>query len=94
MKPRIPASVRHRWRPLVLVLAAVAASGPPLATAQTSGSAGGVNAPVVVVTATRESVPLVKTPASVGVVADREIAFVRPVHPSQILAQVPGWQWP
>jgi iron complex outermembrane receptor protein len=78
-----------RGRDLTLALAALA-SGPASVLAQSPGAESGVNAPRVVVTATRESVPLVKTPASVGTVADREIAFVRPVHPSQILGQVPG----
>lgn len=55
-----------------------------------SDTAPALSLPRVVVTATRESVPLAQTPASVGVVSQEDIAAVRPTHPSQVLGRVPG----
>lgn len=49
-----------------------------------------LNVPTVTVTATRERVPLVRTPASVGVVNEADIAGLRPTHPAQVLGRVPG----
>ncbi len=74
-----------------LIAALLAAAGwlPGQAPAQTA-SPPGLPAPAVVVTATRERVPLVLTPASVGVVSEQDIAGLRPTHPSQVLARVPG----
>jgi outer membrane receptor protein involved in Fe transport len=44
----------------------------------------------VTVTGTREKNPLLKTPAAVGIVSGKDIRFAGPMHPQQILGQVPG----
>lgn len=44
----------------------------------------------VTVTATREQVRLVETPASVGAVKGADIAADKPSHPAQVMNQVPG----
>jgi outer membrane receptor protein involved in Fe transport len=42
------------------------------------------------VTGTREKALLAETPASVGVIRERDIRFTAPAHPQQLLGQVPG----
>ena len=44
----------------------------------------------IVVTGTREGVPLLETPSSVTVIGDEKISAVKPGHPSEILNRVPG----
>ena len=46
--------------------------------------------PEVTVTGTRESAPLIATPAAVGVIPEDTVRAVRPAHPAQLLGQIPG----
>ena len=41
-------------------------------------------------TGTRERVLVMETPASVGVISGRDLRFTGPMHPQQLLGQVPG----
>ena len=82
------------------VVLALAFAGPILsaltASAQTSSPAAAPATPeppslgVVTVTANRENTLLLQTPASVGVIGTRAIQRTGPMHPQQILNQVPG----
>lgn len=47
-------------------------------------------AQAVTVTGTRERVLVMETPASVGVISGRDLRFTGPMHPQQLLGQVPG----
>src|SRR5688500_553072 len=58
-------------------------SGPSVATPAS-------NVSVVTITGTREKGPLAETPASIGVVSEKDIKLTGPMHPQQILGQVPG----
>ena len=46
--------------------------------------------PEVTVTGTREHEPLRETPAAVGIIPGETIRQDRPIHPNQIISQVPG----
>ena len=46
--------------------------------------------PAVTVTGTREKSLLSETPASVGVISEDDIRFTAPMHPQQLLGQIPG----
>ncbi|WP_280151189.1 TonB-dependent receptor [Piscinibacter sp. XHJ-5] len=64
-----------------------AQSGPSTdTTLVTQGSA----LPAVTITGTREKTLLSQTPASIGVIPERDIVFTGPMHPQQLLGQVPG----
>jgi outer membrane receptor protein involved in Fe transport len=59
--------------------------------AQTAPSSAGVTAlQPVTVTGTREKALLVETPVSVGAIAAEAIRDTAPLHPGQLLGQVPG----
>ena len=47
-------------------------------------------AQAVTVTGTRERALVTETPASVGVISGRDLRFTGPMHPQQLLGQVPG----
>jgi len=47
-------------------------------------------AQAVTVTGTRERVLVMETPSSVGVISGRDLRFTGPMHPQQLLGQVPG----
>ena len=47
-------------------------------------------AQAVTVTGTRERALVMETPASVGVISGRDLRFTGPMHPQQLLGQVPG----
>ena len=47
-------------------------------------------AQAVTVTGTRERALVVETPASVGVISGRDLRFTGPMHPQQLLGQIPG----
>ncbi len=49
-----------------------------------------VQAPAMTVTGTREKALVSETPASVGAIAPETIRQTRPLHPAQILSQIPG----
>jgi iron complex outermembrane receptor protein len=51
---------------------------------------GGLMLQQVVVSATREVRRLGETPATVGVVAGRELRDARPTHPAEVMSRVPG----
>jgi iron complex outermembrane receptor protein len=51
---------------------------------------GGVLLAPVVVSATREVRRLGETPATVGVVAGRELRDARPTHPAEVMGRIPG----
>jgi iron complex outermembrane recepter protein len=44
----------------------------------------------VTVTGTREKAPLAETPVSIGTIATESIRQTRPLHPAQLLGQIPG----
>lgn len=70
-----------------LVLAA--ASSLPLAGAQPAAPAI-TQLSAFTVTGTREKAPLAETPASIGAIESRIIRETAPLHPGQLLGQVPG----
>ena len=41
-------------------------------------------------TGTRERALVMETPASVGVISGRDLRFTGPMHPQQLLGQIPG----
>lgn len=57
--------------------------------AQTSSPAEDTLA-TVIITGTREKTALAETPASVGLIGENDIRFTAPMHPQQVLGQVPG----
>ena len=57
--------------------------------AQTSPTAE-ASVDAVTITGTREKGLLAETPASIGVVSEKDIRFAAPMHPQQVLGQVPG----
>jgi outer membrane receptor protein involved in Fe transport len=75
----------------VALLAAMAAS----ATAQTAGSSTPppgdlVASHVITITGTREKRLLSETPESVGIIGEKDIKLTGPMHPQQLLGQIPG----
>lgn len=46
--------------------------------------------PALTVTATREEEKISETPLSVGIITKEAIGITRPMHPSELLSQVPG----
>jgi iron complex outermembrane receptor protein len=75
----------------VAACAAVAVM-PPLLAAQSSspGAAGVTELSPVTVTSTREKAPLAETPASIGAIKPETIRDSAPLHPGQLLGQIPG----
>lgn len=67
----------------------VALLGAPVA-AQTDASTPDQRTPEVTVTGTREKALLSETPASIGIIKPEVIRQTGPMHPQQILGQVPG----
>lgn len=75
--------------PVVLASIAAALLGDPAA-AQTQSSTPDQRTPEVTVTGTREKALLSETPASIGILKPEVIHQTGPMHPQQILGQVPG----
>jgi outer membrane receptor protein involved in Fe transport len=63
---------------------------PPQVPKQARPAGAVITAPEVTVTGTREAESLSETPAAVGIIKGRTIEQDRPVHPNQIINQVPG----
>ncbi|PTY00134.1 TonB-dependent receptor [Opitutus sp. ER46] len=65
----------------------------PAALAQSSRPSDGpppaILAPMTV-TGTRESAPLTETPAAIGIISAASIRETAPMHPAQLLSQIPG----
>ena len=59
-----------------------------MATAQTSNSA--TSSHTITITGTREKRLLSDTPESVGIISEQDIKLTGPMHPQQILGQIPG----
>lgn len=74
---------------LSLCAGAWAQSEAPAAVAAVAAEAETVSSQVSV-TGTREKARLAETPASVGVIRERDIRLTAPAHPQQLLGQVPG----
>ena len=95
--PRLPA-VRGRRSCLSGAVLALVWSCSGVLHAQTSGvapstppaTASPEAAQAVTVTGTRERALVLETPASVGVISGRDLRFTGPMHPQQLLGQIPG----
>ena len=72
----------------VSLVFSVSAQAQPAAQAQEVTEPSALS--VVTVTGSREKTLLLQTPASVGVISGQEIGRTGPMHPQQILGQVPG----
>ena len=69
----------------------LALAAAPLAVAQTAAPADPTQVlGAYTVTGTRERAPLRETPASVGLISTTAIRDTAPLHPGQLLGQVPG----
>jgi iron complex outermembrane recepter protein len=82
-------------KPLALAIALAFSGGlyaqnGPVTTAQLSAVSGLSVLDTVTVTGTREKSPLSLAPSSVGVISEQDIKTTGPMHPKEILSQVPG----